>query len=151
MQSKKCRHHIDRIALAKFARNLQHQAFRFQIESISGFDFNRRHALTHQRVQAWLALLNECHFCRSSRGAHRGENAATSIGDSFVAGTLQAHFKFLRAVSGEYEMRVAIDQTRRQQCPRAIMHNRRICQRRISRLAYPGNSIVLRRDGALFN
>ncbi len=114
-------------AVTDAPRYAQHTSLRGQFQPVSGFDFQRGHAIGQQRARARQRLREQFIFARVTRGAHGRDNAAASTRDLFVAGAIEAQIEFLRTVAAKNQMRVAIDQPRRNQRAIEVMHFPRRC------------------------
>ena len=93
-----------------------------QIEAVAGFDLDRRDAFADQRVETRQALADEFVLARRAQGFDRGNDAAAGARDLFIARAAQPHLEFAGAVSRVDEVRVAIDQARRD--PAAVTSDR---------------------------
>src|ERR1700692_342773 len=91
----------------------QHLAFGSQVQPITRFDFERRHAFGEQRIQPAQRLREQFVFARGARVAHRRDDAAAAFRDVFVTHAFEPHREFFRAISCVDEVRMAIDETRR--------------------------------------
>ncbi len=92
------------------AQALRFVAFR---ESVAGLDLDRGDALGLQRDQAVEREQEETLAAGRARRRDRGPDAAAGLGDRFVARALKAELEFARALAGINQMRVAIDESRR--------------------------------------
>ena len=88
-----------------------------RIEAVAGLDLDRRAAAAIKRVKAAAALVDQL-FVGGRRGARDGRgDSAAGLRDLLIAGAGAAHRMFVGARAAEDEMRVAVDQARRD--PRA--------------------------------
>jgi hypothetical protein len=110
--------HADAEFLADAPCDLEHLAFAVQIQAIARFDFQRSDAVGEQRACARQRLGEQRFGTRGAGLAYGGIDAAAGAGDLFVARAVEALLEFLRAVAGEDEVSVAVDQARGD--PRAL-------------------------------
>src|SRR6185369_356575 len=97
--------------------DLQQAQFALWIEPIAGLDLDCRATASHQRVKAASALIEQL-LVRRGRGAFHGRrDAATRFRNLLVGRAGAAHRMLVGAGAAEDEMRVAVDQPRRD--PRA--------------------------------
>ena len=105
--------HGHRVVGAQGARHLQAFALVLKRQAVARFDLKGGHALGQQVAQAPRGAGLKFWRAGSPRGAHGGRNAAALAGDFFVAHALQALLKFCCAVAAIDQVRVAINQPRR--------------------------------------
>ncbi len=154
MSAKKSGVHGDRIRCAKAARDAQHFSLGLQIQAVAGFYFDRRHAFCQQGFQPPCRLLKQTFLVGLAGGAHGGYDAAATTRDFFIAGAGQAQREFIGAVAAIHQMRMAIDQTRRDPAVSDIVPRQASIDkfRRHLRLAAdPGNDAVTHHDGSVAN
>src|SRR5690349_14370784 len=94
--------------------NAQHLALVFAVESVAGFHFDCGDSLSSEAVDARLGILQQLFFACLASLRHGRPDAPASAGDLLVACALQAKLELLRAIAGEDQMRMTIDQARRQ-------------------------------------
>jgi hypothetical protein len=121
------RAHPDAERVADAARDPQHFAFVVEIQTVAGFDFQRGRAIAQQRLRARQRLREQRVFAGLAHRAHGREDAAAGARDLLVSCAFQPPFEFVRAVAGEHDMRMAIDQAGRD--PAAIDFDDLSCQR----------------------
>ncbi len=142
MRREQRRAHIDAELTAERARDLELLQFGHRLQSVARLDLDRRDALRCKRGQPGLALHGEVGSVRGAGRAHRRVDAAALSGDVGVARAVLPLFEFAGAISRVDEMRVTVDESRRQpssaasQCPVSLD-----VARNIARAAHP-------RDGA---
>ncbi len=88
----------------------QHLDFIFRVETIAALDLRRRRAVREHRVQPRARLRDQSVKRRGARGAHRAHNAAAGFLNVEVRRALQSHLEFVRAVAGEDDVRVRVDE-----------------------------------------
>jgi hypothetical protein len=113
MRAQERRADLQRRVPRQRARHAQALAFVFQRQAIARLDLDRRHAFLHQGAQPRQALCQQLGF---GRGAGRGDggcDAAARARDLLIARTMQAQLEFAGAIPGIDQVRVAVDQPRR--------------------------------------
>ena len=113
MEGEQCRHDAYRLRGCERLRGFQHLYLVRRVEPVAGLDLDRGHPALHQGMKARPRCVGQgveaCLACR----LHRREDAAAGAGDLLIAGAVQPLLEFSRAIASEDEMRVAIDQARR--------------------------------------
>ena len=117
MGTEERRHHAHPGQRARHAQALE---FVLHIQPVARLDLDRGHAARCERFDARRGLRRELRRRRRARRLHGGENPATRARDFLVGRPLQAALEFLRAVACVNEVRVAIDEARRDQCPACV-------------------------------
>ncbi len=80
MRAQKGGAHVHGLRLAQGARHLQALAFVLQCQAVAGLDFQRGHALGHQRPQALVRTGLQIGGTGGARGLHGGGDATTGAG-----------------------------------------------------------------------
>src|SRR5207253_10534851 len=80
---------------------------------VARLDLHGGHALGEQRPQAPARGGEEFVLARRARGTHGGNDAATGARDLLVARSGQARLELARAVAGPDQVRVAVDESGR--------------------------------------
>ena len=107
------RNDAHRLALAELAGELQQPQLALRIEAVAGLDLDRRAAAAHQRVQAAAALVEQLLVGRRGGALDRRGDAAAGLGNLLIARAGAAHRMLVGARAAEHEVRVAVDQARR--------------------------------------
>ncbi len=108
-------HHLDRAFAAELAGDAEHPELGFEVQAIAGLDLDGGDAFGDQAVEPLQRRTEKRRLAGCARGAHGGKDAATGRGDVFVAGPRHALLELIRAIAGEDQMGVAVDQARRHQ------------------------------------
>jgi hypothetical protein len=145
------RDNADRLALAKLARDLEQPQFALRIEAVARLDLDRRAPAAHQRVKATAALFEQFHVARRlGFGDGRGD-PATGFGDCFIGRAGAAHRMFVGARAAEDEMRVAVDQARRDPRTAQRIDLLGAISRELGTLSYPNDLAILDANRAVFD
>ena len=107
------RAHVDADVCRHGARGLQHPPLGRRVEPVARLDLDRRHAFGRERREPRPALRDERVGRRGARRTHRRRDAAARTRDLRVGRAFEAALEFVRAVAGVDEVRVAVDETRR--------------------------------------
>src|SRR6202012_2753701 len=79
-----------------------------------------------QRVEPAQRLREQFVLARCARVAHRRDNSAALLRDLLVGRTVEPHRELFGAVSGIHKMRMAIDETRRNEAASEVMAHRAV-------------------------
>jgi hypothetical protein len=93
----------------KCAHDLQHPQFRFDVQTVTGFDFYCRHAFADQGIQSCNGSTEQFLIAGGPGRVDRRHDAATGARDIFIRHALQSLLEFGRAIAGEYEVRMTVD------------------------------------------
>src|SRR5690606_1510502 len=88
----------------------QHPALAVEVQAVAGLDFQRGRAVGEQGAGARQGLRQQRVLACRADVAHGGDDAAAGAGDFLVAGALQALLELARAVAGEHQVGMAVDQ-----------------------------------------
>ena len=122
------------------------------VEAVAGLDLDRAHAFGEQRVEARQRSGESVVLVGRAHGAHRRDDAAAGAGDILVAGSAETHLELARAVAGEDEVGVAVDEGGEDPAAAAVDRGKAAegggegCLR-----ARPGDPAVGDREGALLD
>ena len=94
-----------------------------EVQPIAGFDLDGGDALGHQPLRAHRGGLAQAPRTRGARGTHGGLDAAAGARDLLVRDTAEPLLELGDAVAAVHQMRVAIDEARRD--PQAVCLQRR--------------------------
>ena len=122
----------------------------FQAQAITRFDFDGADAFGQQSLQSGNGRIEQSVFGRQSRGLDAGHNAAPCPRHLFIAGTGQAHRKFVGTLAAVHQVRVAVDEAWRDQGALAIVCGQlSVSVWQIGEGAHPGNGAMLDHDGRI--
>ncbi len=113
MQAQKGSHGADLRFTTGTVRGAEQANFRFCVQAIAGLDFDGGHAFRCEHSQAFNGACCKFVIRRRTRRADCRHDAATGPRDVLVGFSLQAHFELCRPVAGKHQVRVAVDQSRR--------------------------------------
>jgi hypothetical protein len=105
--------HRDAQCLADPPRDTQHAALAVEVEPVARLDLDRRHAIGQQGARAGQGRFEQCVFAGRARGTHRRHDAAAGTCDLFVGRPLQTQLELAGPIAREHQVRMAIDQGRR--------------------------------------
>ena len=100
----------DRTDFREAAHNAERLSLGLDVKPISGFDFNRRHPLGDEGVEAPQRRADEILLARLARGPNARENASAAAGDLFIGCAREPHLEFPRPIAAVDEVGVAVDQ-----------------------------------------
>ncbi len=106
------RAHGDAQLRADAPRHAQHLALVLQVQAVAGLDLQRRRAVGDQGARTGDGLCEQVVLAGLAHRAHAGNDPPAGAGDLLVAGALQAHLELARAVTGEHQVGMAVDQPR---------------------------------------
>ncbi len=115
MQAEKTGAHADAELAAESARHAQHAPLAVEIQPVTGLDLQRGHAVGKQRPCTRQRLRQQLFLAGGAGGVDGGNDAAAGARDLLVAGAVETQVELLRAIAAEHQMRVAVDQARRDQ------------------------------------
>jgi hypothetical protein len=121
---------VDRTLHAELACGAQLLAFIGEIEPVARFDLDGGDALGEQRIEPRQGLRHQFGLGRGARRRDGRDDAAAGAGDVLITRTRQPQFEFMRAVAAMHQMRVAVDQPRRDPAAVAVMDIERVEPRR---------------------
>ena len=110
-----------------------------QRQAVTGLALHRRRSGGQGGPQALLAERLERRVIGRARGSHRPQDSAAGVG-----GSLEARRGFIRAVSGEDRMGVAVDEARRHE--RGAEVHRLVAIGRLARIADPRDPSIANLD-----
>ena len=105
--------HAAYMRMREFASHRELLAFMLQRQPVAGFDLDGGDAFIHQGVQPGQGLGEQLLVAGQARFLHRGHDAAALFGDGLVTDAIQALLELVRAVAGVDQVRVAVDEARR--------------------------------------
>src|SRR5579872_4394011 len=154
MRAQERRLHRNRKAFSKRTRHAQHAQLRFAIEPITGLDLDRRNAAgTHHR-HALRGCFKKLLKRGGTRLSHRVLNTAAGLCDLSVRRSAKTLLELGGARAGIDQMRVAIDQSGRDEPSAEIDDSASDLLERVRKLgawAYPCNTLALRRNCRVLN
>ena len=125
-------------------RNAQAARLGVDVQTVARLDLDRGHAIAQQRVEARPGRGQQFLLGRGARRPHRGVDAAARAGDVGVGRAFEALLELGRAVAGPHQVRMAIDEARRQPRALAVPGRRRAMPRgQVAFRAEPGDAPVL--------
>ncbi len=130
MRAEKGRRHRHWPQFADAAGGTQRFFLGGEIQPIARFDFESGHALAQESIDPRQRTADKILFARLTGGAHRRHDAAAGTRDLLVACAGQPQLEFMRAVAAIDDVRVAIDQARRDPAAFAIDGFRSLERRR---------------------
>ncbi len=98
---------------AKTASRFQGLDLAVAVETVTGFDFDGGDAFGNQRIEAGQGFAHQVVFAGGTQVLDRGNNAAASARDFLIGCTVETQFELVRAIACMDKMRVAVDQSRR--------------------------------------
>ena len=99
------------------SRHTQHAQLCFFIKTVSGLDLDAGDAFGDQYVNTAQRIFQQLGLSRAARRLDGRHDPATRTRNFFITRPVQTHFELNRAVTTVHNMRVAIDQTRRDKTP----------------------------------
>jgi hypothetical protein len=105
----------DGVLRGELARDAQQATLVAARQAVARLDLDRRDPFGQQRLQAPRRLRIQRLVVAAPRRLDRGADAASGTGNLLVTGALQAQLKLARPLSAVHEVRVAVDQARRNQ------------------------------------
>ena len=111
MRADKGGNQIERMRRVEFVNRLQHFQFRRGVEAIARFRFHRRRAVRQHAVEPRARFGDDLFERRGARIPHRVHNAAARFQQFQIRRAAQTHFKFIRAVTRENDVRVRVHKT----------------------------------------
>ncbi|MCR6497166.1 hypothetical protein LJB71_13660 [Thermomonas sp. S9] len=102
-------------------------------------------------ARARQRLFQQGPLARSAHRAHGRENAAAGACDLRVAGAVEAHVELVRAVAGEHQVGMAVDQAGRQQAALQVLGVQGIAGRQCVQRADPGDAAGGHRQRAVLD
>ncbi len=136
---------------AQRARGAQHPLLGRRFQAIARFDLDRGHAIGNQFAQARRARRDQVGLARRAGGAHCRNDPAAGARNRFVIRARQPRFEFARAIAAVDEVRMAIDQPRRDQAAPAIQCSCRIECRCIGGRSGIDDAAITRRNHRAFD
>ena len=137
-------------ALRKSGRTAEHSELALNIQRIARLDLDRRDAALHQGIEAQRCGSEELIVGRRLRRFHRRRDPATRLRNLFIGRAGAAHRMFVRARAAKDQMRMAVDQARRD--PGSSKGNDFLGPkaRQLCALSDAHDAPILNPDGAMF-
>ena len=120
MRGEECGLHVDTVRRAQPTRDAQHLELVGEIESVARLDLHRRDTLGEETSKTRLAGAQQFGLGRRARRLHGRDDPAAGTSDVLIARALQALFEFVGAIAGVDQVRVAVDEARRQPAAFAV-------------------------------
>ena len=134
------------------ARHAQHAHFLFDGQAIARFHFDHRDTVCEQIVDAAHSAGKQVLIRCLPRRRNSRTDAATGLRDLFIARALETKCKFAAAIAAKNEMRVAIDQRGRDECPLQLdLLPLGVILRQIGCIPDPGNPPLLDCNRSVFD
>ena len=127
---------------ADAAGDPQHLQFAVLIQSIARLDLDRGDARGLEPLQPVHGGGVQFVLRRRARGLDRSDDPAAGAGDILIGGPAQPLFEFARAVAAEDQMRVTVDQSRREPASAQPLRLDRLYGRQIRARSDPGDTAV---------
>src|SRR5262245_6451717 len=106
------------VALARqSARDAEHARLGLVFQTIPGFDLDGRHTFGQQTVEPRERLRDEIILVRRARGPDGGHDPAAGARNFLIRRAGKTQLELARALSGMDEVRMTIDQPRRDPAP----------------------------------
>ncbi|MCY1301643.1 hypothetical protein D9M70_512670 [compost metagenome] len=118
----------DRAERFQLAGGAQHVELSRHIEPVTGLDFDRRNTFGKKRVEPWQSAFHELVDAQRIGRFHRGNDATAGPCDLFIGGAFEPHLELAGAVAAVHEMRMAIDEGRRQDAAFAVNRFEAACE-----------------------
>lgn len=106
--------------IAQPGDDAEHLLFRALVQAVARLDLERRGAATHGEGEAALGQREQLHVGGLARGRHGRADAAAAGRDLLVALALDAALELVDAIAAEDEVRVRINEARRDHAPAGI-------------------------------
>ena len=137
---------------ADLARDAQHAQFVLDGQAIAGLDLDHRHAVRDQVIGSSQRAVQQIGIAGGAGGRNGGADAAARLRDFLVAGAFQPEREFAAAIAAEHQMRVAIDQRGRDECPLQLdLLPIGVILRQIACIPDPGNPPLLDCNRSVFD
>jgi hypothetical protein len=112
--------HGDGVGGAEPARGAQLAKLGPDVEPVARLDLDGGDAFSHQRGEPAAGRGHKRIVARGAGRLHRRDDAAAGARDLFIARAFETHLELVGAIAAEDEVRVAIDQPRRDPAALAI-------------------------------
>ena len=143
---------VDALSVAEGACHAQQLELARGVEAVTGLDLDRGDAFAAQALQPFSARAQQLVLGGGPRRAHRCHDAAACARDLLVGRAGQALLELARAIAGVDEVRVAVDETRREPAPAAVeLLARGEVGRHLGARADPGDAPVAHGERAVAN
>ncbi|HRD29689.1 MAG TPA: hypothetical protein PLO65_15415 [Caulobacter sp.] len=144
VQAEEAGHH-PRVAV-EIAGRAQHLQLGLEVQAVAGLDLKGRDALGDEGRQPPAGGLDQPGLGRRARGRHGRADTAAGQGDLLVGRAVQPRLVLADAVAAEHQVRVAVDQARRDPAAVQPRHAGRLDLRQITPRADPQDPAVLHGD-----
>ena len=131
--------------------NAQQPQFTVQIETITGFDLDRRNPFLFQRQQPTQGLRCQVLVSGSAGRINGRHDASAGPRNILVTCALKPLFELRCTIAGKYQVGMAVDQCRRQPLPTERTGRGSVGRRQLRRPAHPGNTTVSNRQRSIFD
>ena len=93
----------------------QHFQLRLDIQSVARLNLDRCHPFSDERIYPFQSGCQQTRFTRRACRSNGRSNTSACLCNLFIARAMETHLKLGGTVTAMHNMRVAIDETRRDQ------------------------------------
>ncbi len=151
MGGEQCRAYRDSARLAEGACGAELFQLVLKVEPVAGLDLDGGDAFSDQRIETWQGLGDQFLFARRARGRNGGADPAAGTGDLLIARPFQTQLELTGTVAGMNQMRVTVDQARRDPAALAIGDVAFAGKRRVTGRPGIEDATILRDKRAIFH